>query len=56
MPVNLELLTVLLLGMDEEQNNSDAAGAREVAWYYWRPKIEDALELPRGTLDTTQGR
>lgn len=45
-------LVRLLRDMDRQQQQTDAEGGREVAWYYWRDSVEDALGVPRGTLDT----
>jgi hypothetical protein len=45
-------LVELLQDMDRTQQQTDEDGGREVAWYYYRDQIEDALSLERGTLDT----
>lgn len=45
-------LVELLRGMDRTQRETDEDGGREVAWYYYRDQIEDALSVDRGTLDT----
>lgn len=42
----------LLREMDKQQTHTEELGDREIAWYYWRDDIEDALDLPRGALDT----
>lgn len=47
-----ERLAKLLRDMDETQRETDEDGGREVAWYYYRDQIEDALGLGRGALDT----
>jgi hypothetical protein len=45
-------LVELLQDMDRTQQETDEGGGREVAWYYYRDQIEDALGVERGTLDT----
>lgn len=45
-------LVELLRDMDCTQQQTDEDGGREVAWYYYRDQIEDALGLERGGLDT----
>jgi hypothetical protein len=45
-------LVELLQNMDRTQQETDEDGGREVAWYYYRDRIEDALGVERGTLDT----
>jgi len=45
-------LIELLQGMDRTQQQTDEDGGREVAWYYYRDRIEDTLGVERGTLDT----
>lgn len=42
--------------MDRTQRQTDEDGGREVAWYYFRDAIEDALGLERGALDTGERR
>ena len=42
----------VLRDMDRTQQETDEDGGREVAWYYYRDQVEDALGLERGTLDT----
>lgn len=51
-PVNVERLVTLMRELDAEQQKTDWFGGREVAWYYWRDDIEDALGLEPGALDT----
>lgn len=56
MPVSLSdervaHLVSLLQEMDRTQRETDQAGQREIAWYYFRDRVEDALGLARGTLD-----
>ena len=46
--VNKGKLVGLLRDMDRATTKGDA----ECAWYYWRNSVEDALEIPRGILDT----
>jgi hypothetical protein len=46
-------LTILLYWMDATQQKTDDAGEREIAWYYFRDQIEDAMGLQRGDLDST---
>ena len=36
--------------MDAQQQETDAGGEAEIAWYYWRETIEDILGVARGTL------
>jgi hypothetical protein len=45
-------LVELLQDMDRTQQETDEDGGREVAWYYYRDQVEDALGVERGTLDT----
>lgn len=45
-------LAALLRSMDSQQRDTDDAGQREVAWYYYRDEIEDMMGLPRGALDS----
>lgn len=45
-------LVEVLQDMDRTQQQTDEDGGREVAWYYYRDQIEDALGITRGTLDT----
>ena len=45
-------LIKLLRDMDRTQRETDEDGGREVAWYYYRDGIEDALGLDRGALET----
>lgn len=45
-------LVGVLRGMDRQQKRTDEGGGREIAWYYYRADVEDALGLPRGHLDT----
>lgn len=45
-------LIVLLYDMDRQQQSTDDAGQREIAWYYYRDEIEDVMGLPRGALDS----
>lgn len=47
-----ERLTELLRELDSTQRETDEEGGAEVAWYYYRDKIEDAMGLDRGALDT----
>lgn len=49
-------LVQLLQDMDRTQRQTDEDGGREVAWYYFRDAIEDALGLERGTLNTGVSR
>jgi hypothetical protein len=37
--------------MDSTQQETDEYGGAEVAWYYYRDQVEDALGLDRGALD-----
>jgi hypothetical protein len=46
----LEKVVSLLRDMDRQQTETDEEGGREVAWYYSRNDVEDALGLERGTL------
>lgn len=48
----LERVVPLLRLMDAAQQATDKAGLHDIAWYHFREKIEDALGLPSGTLDT----
>lgn len=41
-----------LRDLDAQQKETDYDGAAEVAWYYSRGAVEDALGLERGALDT----
>lgn len=50
---SLNTLIDLLTAMDRTQAKTDDAGEREIAWYWFRNDIEDALGLPRGALNTT---
>lgn len=45
-------LISLLRALDETQRETDEEGGAEVAWYYFRDKVEDVLGLDRGALDT----
>lgn len=45
-------LTEVLREMDSTQQEADENGDREVAWYYYRDQVEDAMGLDRGALDT----
>lgn len=45
-------LVEVLQDMDRTQQQTDEDGGREIAWYYYRHTVEDALGLERGTLDT----
>lgn len=45
-------LVELLRDMDATQAETEWRGEREIAWYYQRDAIEDALGLERGALDT----
>lgn len=38
--------------LDQVQRMTDALGDREVAWYHYRDRVEDALQLERGALVT----
>jgi hypothetical protein len=42
----------VLLRMDAEQQRIDDEGDAELAWYYYREEVEDALGLPSGALDS----
>lgn len=44
-------LVWLLRQMDLQQNVTDLAGQREVAWYYWRDQVEEFLGLDPGALN-----
>jgi hypothetical protein len=46
-----EQVICLLRDMDETQRRTDHGGGAEIAWYYQRDALEDALELSRGSLD-----
>ena len=48
----LALTMAILRDMDEAQQKADEDGSREIAWYAFREKIEDAMGLRRGALDT----
>lgn len=50
--MDLPALIRLLQEMDHQQTVTDELGQREIAWYYWRDGVEDALGIERGTLDT----
>jgi len=41
-----------LRDIDWQQKETDWSGGAEIAWYYGRDSIEDALGLERGALDT----
>jgi hypothetical protein len=47
-----ERLTELLRELDSTQRKTDEEGGAEIAWYYYRDKIEDVMGFPRGFLDT----
>jgi hypothetical protein len=47
-----ERLTELLRELDSTQRRTDEEGGAEIAWYYYRDKIEDVMGFPRGFLDT----
>ncbi len=51
-PEQVAKLTELLLDLDAVQTKTDHEGGREVAWYYQRDAIEDAMGLARGALNT----
>lgn len=45
-------LIPLLRALDQTQQQTDEEGGAEIAWYYFRDAVEDALGLDRGALDT----
>lgn len=47
-----QALIKVLREMDRAQTTTDEDGGREVAWYYYRGAVEDAMGLERGALDT----
>lgn len=48
-------IVAVLREADDTQQETDEEGEAEVAWYYYRDRIEDALGLPRGVLNTRAG-
>lgn len=48
-------IVAVLREVDDAQQETDEEGGAEVAWYYYRDRIEDAMDLPRGVLNTRAG-
>jgi hypothetical protein len=46
----IESVVRILRDMDHTQNATEWAGGPEIAWYYMRDRVEDALGLERGAL------
>lgn len=44
--MDLDKVVRLLTEMNAQQEKTDELGDREVAWYYWRGKVAEALGLP----------
>lgn len=45
-------VAMVLARMDHQQQVTDERGGRELAWYYYREEVEQALGLPRDSLDS----
>lgn len=45
-------VAMVLARMDHQQQVTDERGGRELAWYYYREEVEQALGVPRGALDS----